>query len=207
MFSPILPIRPLRTSSSVGPKPSWLCDSAPSAARSGGFFLAINSTAALHSARKLSFLVTKSVSQLTSSKAPVLPSMKLATTPSAVMRAAALPALLPSLTRSNSSAFSILPSASVNAFLLSIIGASVLPRSSATMLAVIAAICFSVSSVQFKRELKKRGPSSPTFSASDRVRGRASGRRFVQFHKLIAAFGRNRLHQVGHGVGTTFQNG
>ena len=140
MFSPILPIRPLRTSSSVGPKPSWLYSSAPKAATSAGFCFAINSAAARDNARKLSFLVTKSVSQLTSSRAPVSPSMCAAITPSAVMRAAALPALLPSLTRSNSSARVMLPSASVSAFLHSIIGASVLPRSSATMLAVIAAM-------------------------------------------------------------------
>jgi hypothetical protein len=56
------------------------------------------------------------------------------------MRVAALEALLPSLTRRISSALAMSPSASVSAFLHSIIGASVLPRSSATMLAVIAAI-------------------------------------------------------------------
>jgi hypothetical protein len=145
MFSPILPIRPLRTSSSVGPKLSWLCASAPSAATSAGLCFAIRSAAAWHIARKLSFLVTKSVSQLVSSSAPVVPLIEAVTTPSAVMREAALPALLPSLMRSSSSAFSMLPSASVRAFLHSIIGASVLPRSSATMLAVIAAILILVS--------------------------------------------------------------
>ncbi len=56
------------------------------------------------------------------------------------MRLAAFPALLPSLTRSNSSALAMSPSASVKAFLHSIMGASVLARSSATMLAVIATI-------------------------------------------------------------------
>jgi phosphoribosylaminoimidazole (AIR) synthetase len=71
---------------------------------------------------------------------PVLPLMKLVTTPSAVTRLEALPALLPSLTRSSSSALAMSPSASVKAFLHSIMGASVFARNSATMLAVIAAI-------------------------------------------------------------------
>ena len=91
-------------------------------------------------AKKLSFLVTKSVSQLSSTNEPTLPLAWAATTPSAVTRLAALPALLPSLTRNNSSALSMSPSASVKAFLHSIMGASVLARSSATMLAVIATI-------------------------------------------------------------------
>ena len=91
-------------------------------------------------AAKLSFLVTKSVSQLTSTIAPTPFPMKAATTPSAVMRLAALPALVPSLTRSSSSALAMSPSASVSAFLHSIMGASVLARRSATIFAVIAAI-------------------------------------------------------------------
>ena len=62
------------------------------------------------------------------------------TTPSAAMREAALLALLPNLTRRISSALAMSPSASVSAFLHSIIGASVLPRSSLTMPAVISAI-------------------------------------------------------------------
>ena len=60
--------------------------------------------------------------------------------PSAVTREAALPALLPSLTRRISSALAISPAASVKAFLHSIIGASVLARNSPTIAAVIAAI-------------------------------------------------------------------
>ena len=72
--------------------------------------------------------------------APVVPLTKLVTTPSAVTREAALPALVPSLTRSSSSALAMSPSASVSAFLHSIMGASVFARSSATMLAVITAI-------------------------------------------------------------------
>ena len=140
MFSPILPMRPLRTSSTVGPNPSWVSGSAARAATSAGLFSATSEESDLAKARNESFLVTKSVSQLSSTIAPVLPSTVAATTPSAAIRDAALPALLPSLTRSSSSAFSMSPSASVSAFLHSIIGASVLARSAPTMLAVIAAI-------------------------------------------------------------------
>jgi hypothetical protein len=97
----------------------------------------------LAKARKASFLLTKSVSQLTSTSAPTSPATAAAITPSAVIRDAALPALLPSLTRRISSARVMSPSASVSAFLHSIMGASVRARSSATMLAVIAAISIS----------------------------------------------------------------
>src|SRR5690606_22347133 len=58
--------------------------------------------------------------------------------PSAVTRLAALLALLPSLTRSSSSARAMSPSASVSAFLHSIMGASAFSRSSLTISAVIA---------------------------------------------------------------------
>src|ERR1700757_2160688 len=61
-------------------------------------------------------------------------------TPSDVTREPAPAALVPSLTRSSSSALAMSPSASVRAFLHIIIGASVLARRSATMLAVIAGI-------------------------------------------------------------------
>src|SRR5260363_47441 len=57
--------------------------------------------------------------------------------------------LWPSLTRSNSSARSRFPSASVSAFLHSIIGASVFARSSATRRAVISTIVFSRSKAFF----------------------------------------------------------
>jgi hypothetical protein len=63
-----------------------------------------------------------------------------ATTPSDVTREPAPAALVPSLTRRISSALTASPSASVRAFLHIIIGASVLARRSATMLAVIAGI-------------------------------------------------------------------
>ena len=96
--------------------------------------------------------MTKSVSQLSSTIAPVVPDTLAATTPSAAIRDDAFEALLPSLTRRISSARSMSPSASVRAFLHSIIGASVFARSAPTMLAVIAAIsCISLIGVAPRR--------------------------------------------------------
>src|SRR6478609_7465432 len=212
MFSPILPIRPLRTSSTVGPKPSWLSGSAARAAPSAGLFSATSADSDFANARNESFLVTKSVSQLTSIRAPVLPSTVAATTPSAATRDAALPALLPSLTRNSSSALSMSPPASVSAFLHSIIGASVLARSSATMLAVIAAM-----SVSFREEFAgfgngpgacpgrertvKRGPRAPWVTA-----GRRSGAgAFLDLDELVAAFGNGALHVID-GIGAALEH-
>src|SRR5690349_13213733 len=64
------------------------------------------------------------------------------------MRDAAFDALPPSLTRRISSARATSPSASFSAFLHSIIGASVLTRSSPTIAAVIAAMSFLLKSEQ-----------------------------------------------------------
>jgi hypothetical protein len=136
MFSPILPISTARRASTVTPSIS----SADSAAKSTGARVAISRASVLPNCRKSSFLATKSVSQFNSTIAPMSPSTNSATMPSEVTRVEARLALLPSLTRSNSSALSMSPPASVKARLHSIIGASVLARSSPTMLAVIAAI-------------------------------------------------------------------
>src|SRR5580698_7956061 len=75
------------------------------------------------------------------------------TIPSAATRASALLALLPSLIRRISSALALSPSASVRAFLHSIIGASVLSRSSLTIPAVISAI--------FAPKYSKKGALAP----------------------------------------------
>jgi len=161
------------------------------ASTEAGLCLATNSAAVLHNAKKLSFLVTKSVSQFTSINAPCLPSMKEATIPSAVTRVAALPALLPNLTRRISSAFSMLPSASVRAFLHSIMGASVLARSSPTIAAVIAIFflrCVRKPFVSFGTSYKK-GAISPLQTKQ----GALGGRAVSHFHKLVFAFCRGRL--------------
>ena len=138
MFSPILPTSAVRTSSTVL-SPSFAADSASTSAGS------CSTTSFATSAprpMKSSFFDTKSVSQLSSTIAARLPSAvtSMPTMPSAVIRLAALLALLPSLTRRISSALPRSPSASVSAFLHSIIGASVFSRSSLTMPAVIAAM-------------------------------------------------------------------
>ena len=136
MFSPIRPINLVRTASTVSPSSG----NAAKAVTSAGLLLATSLAQLSVNAKKSSFFDTKSVSQLTSIKAPVVPLIKAATTPSAVTREAALLALLPNFTRRISSALAMSPSASVNAFLHSIIGASVLARKSPTIAAVIAAI-------------------------------------------------------------------
>src|ERR1019366_8006306 len=219
MFSPILPTRPLRTPSTVGPKPSWLSAKAASRVKSAGSLLATSSASDFTSARNESFLVTKSVSQLTSTMAPVVPSITVATTPSAAIRDDAFEALLPSLTRSSSSARSMSPPASARAFLHSIIGASVLARSAPTMLAVIAAISFSPQrSKSPKRRpsgidpVGKKGLNQPLYPPPLRAsRGRRSGRGFVDLDELVARRRRRpdvarrvRLafeHRVGHRLG------
>ena len=65
-FSPILPTKALRVSSTV--EPLWA--SADNAATSAGFCVAINSATLAESAKKSSFFATKSVSQFTSTIAP-----------------------------------------------------------------------------------------------------------------------------------------
>jgi hypothetical protein len=141
MFSPILPTSAVRVDSTL-PSP---IGSADKAATSAGSCSATSAAQSLANFRKSSFLPTKSVSQLISIIAPSLSSLDLwiATTPSAVIRLAALLALEPSLTRRISSALPRSPAASVSARLHSIIGASVLSRSSFTILAVISAISVS----------------------------------------------------------------
>jgi hypothetical protein len=120
------------------PRPS----AAPTAQRRRpGSWLATSSAQPLASARNSSFLATKSVSLLTSMIAPSLPSAEMLT-PTRLRRECGrgLGGLVAQLDAQDFFGLAMSPSASVRAFLHSIIGASVLPRSSATMLAVIAAI-------------------------------------------------------------------
>mmetsp|Transcript_71217 Transcript_71217/g.119109 ORF Transcript_71217/g.119109 Transcript_71217/m.119109 type:complete len:303 (-) Transcript_71217:498-1406(-) len=94
------------------------------------------------SSLKTSPRATKSVSQFTSRMTPMREPiwMYCWTAPSAAMRLAFLPALAIPFFRSQSAAFSTLPSFSCNAFLQSIIPAPDCLRRAATSLAVIAAI-------------------------------------------------------------------
>src|SRR5215472_11472025 len=154
-FSPILPTSAVRVCSTVAP-PSCSPDSAVASA---GFFFTTSSARDFAKPRKSSFFATKSVSQFTSTIAPVRPSPEtlIATTPSAAVRLDAFDALLPRRTRSSSSAFARSPFASTSAFLHSIMGASVLSRSSLTAPAVISAI----STASSRKQIKKKGLPSP----------------------------------------------
>ncbi len=159
-----------------------------------------------------------------------------ATTPSAVTRDAALLALLPSFTRSSSSARAMSPSASVSAFLHSIIGASVFARSSATMLARNCRhhllLEFRLCSVSTPPALRCRrqefGCSRlSSFSAPTALRQRRSGRRLkkgpfakapffaghraalrfrVDLDELVAVAAAGGLHDFVDRVGTAFQD-
>ena len=133
MFSPILPTRSDRVCSTDLP----LRSSDDSAATSAGFCLMIVSAHVLVKSMKSGFFETKSVSQLASNSTPLPPSITATTRPSAAMRPPTLVALLPSFTRMISSARTMSPLASANAFLHSIIGASVFDRRPLTIAAVI----------------------------------------------------------------------
>src|SRR6218665_3361981 len=168
---------------------------------SAGWGLATSSAAARASCRKVSFLLTKSVSLLTSISAPRVPSIWQATTPSEVIRAGALAALAMS------------PPASVSAFLHSIIGASVLPRSSATMLAVIADIClpsgFSSSGYCGEKKGAHPGPrfgSRLALGLGSHAALRPSGRRLIDLDELVRALGSPRFGHFVDGVGTAFDD-
>src|SRR5437899_3784662 len=155
--------------------------------------------------------MTTSVSPLIAVVAPASPSTKAVTTPSAVIRPDALPALLPSLMRRSSSAFSRLPSASVNAFLHSIIGASVFARSSPTMLAVIVAMCTLRSVCQLrspipgatKIRLKKRGFEAPSSGSNERESG---GSALFDFDELIGIALRHGLDNIADGARAAFND-
>ena len=87
---------------------------------------------------------TKSVSALTSTTAPLVPSALTPTKPSAATRPAFLAAADRPFVRSQSTAFSRSPWTSFNAFLQSIMPAPVFSRSSLTREAVISAIGSSI---------------------------------------------------------------
>ena len=133
MFSPNLAITALRSSST----------NAFSSSTVAGFLATTVFATEFANATKPTSFATKSVSQFTSTNAPVLPSIANANTPSAAVRPANLPAFAPDLMRKISSAFSKLPSASTKAFLHSIMPKPVAARKSATIFAVISAIVFS----------------------------------------------------------------
>ena len=112
------------------------------ASGSAGSVVATTSATLAAKPVNLAFEPTKSVSQESSSRAPVLESSetKAATAPSLVSRPAFLAALARPFLRRTSTAASISPSASTRAFLHSIMGESVISRSCLTIAAVICAM-------------------------------------------------------------------
>src|SRR6185437_3797372 len=139
MFSPIFCTSATRRASIVSPEASVRPESA---ATSPACSRTTSCAISFANARNASFFATKSVSQLSSTIAAVFASCVTAipTTPSAATRAAALLAFAPLLIRSNSSALTRSPLASVRAFLHSIIGCPVRWRNSITLLAEISGI-------------------------------------------------------------------
>ena len=89
-----------------------------------------------------SFRATKSVSELTSTTAPVVPSTATATRPSAATREDFLAALARPLARSQSTAASMSPLVAASAALQSIMPTPVFSRRSFTIAAVISAMFY-----------------------------------------------------------------
>ena len=137
MFSPIVAILFVKTSWTVFSGSEIDFSANKSSTVAGAFTaicLAISATNDLNSA----FEETKSVSALTSTTAPTFPSSDIyaSTNPSAATLSDFLAAFAIPLSRNNSIAFSISPSASVKTFLQSIIPAPVFSLNSFTWLAV-----------------------------------------------------------------------
>ncbi len=174
MFSPSFCTSAWRTDSTVPPSSG----SAPSAATSAGLRSMMTCATLRANAMKSSLRDTKSVSQLTSTIAPVLPSgvTVAPTTPSAATRPAALDALAPLLIRSSSSALTMSPSLSDSAFLHSIMPSPVRWRSSITVLAEMSAILRPRLSL-FTGTLRCPDGAAPR-SAGPRIAGQKQGGRF-----------------------------
>ena len=132
MFSPIVAIFAVSVSSTDLPFRSAALSASTSSTDSAA--PAKEATISWNSA----FLPTKSVSEFTSSATAVLPSTATATRPSAAVRPDFFAAFARPLVRSQSTAASMSPSVSVNAFFASIMPAPVVSRSSFTNAAVIA---------------------------------------------------------------------
>src|SRR3954464_5737287 len=183
MFSPIFCTSACRRASTL---PAVVSSEASSSTFAGAR-VATSSASDCAKRTKSSFLATKSVSELSSTSAPTLPSAasQAPITPSAAMRLAALLALAPLLMRSSSSAFFRSPSHSAKAFLHSIIPRPVSSRSSFTSPALISAICEIA-----PYRLKKRGRSP--FSRAP-VAAKLAGP-FILFHlDELVARGRDHL--------------
>ena len=131
MFSPIVAMAPEMASRTVPPLGAA---SARIASTSPPFFSATPATSRA-SAWKSALRATKSVSELTSTTTPFVPSTSTATRPSAATRPDFLAALVMPFLRSQSTAASTSPDVSLRAFLQSIMPAPVFSRRSFTIAA------------------------------------------------------------------------
>ena len=134
MFSPMVAIISLTWSSTVIFLPGYVMASSLATSPSA---LAASEAIFTTMSWNCSLRATKSVSEFTSTTAPVLPEAESPTRPSAATRPAFLAALDRPFLRSQSTAASMSPLVSVSADLQSIIPAPVLSRSSFTRLAEI----------------------------------------------------------------------
>ena len=134
-FSPMVRILSLSASSTVSPESSL---QPSSASTSAGLCASMAPATLVTNSLNISFLATKSVSEFTSTITPILASLSLMayTTPSAATRSAFLAAAAKPFSRSSATARSKSPSASVRAFLQSIIPTPVCWRSLFTSWAV-----------------------------------------------------------------------
>ena len=134
MFSPIVAILSVTTSETD--LPSMFADFNASISETFNAAFVIPATISWNSA----FFPTKSVSEFTSTATAEPPLTATPTKPSAAVRPAFFAAFARPLVRNQSTAASILPSVSVNAFFASIMPAPVVSRNSFTNEAVIAMI-------------------------------------------------------------------
>jgi hypothetical protein len=135
---------------------------------SAGLFSATSSAISFTKSWNISFLETKSVSEFTSTIAAVLPFTATEANPSAAMRSFFFAAFAIPFSRKRSTAFSMSPSTSTNAFFASIIPTPVISRSSFTILAVTSAM-FNSSCVFFflkKAASKESEACRPAFETA-----------------------------------------
>src|SRR5437763_4473494 len=183
MFSLIEPIISCVFCATVSPLPGHV--SLPSSSTELALLRRITFATSAAKLRKPSVRATKSVSQLTSTSTPTLPSTTEVTIPSAVMRPAFLLAVARPFLRRMVRASSMSPLASTSAALTSIMPAPVCSRSSLTIFAVISAI--DTSATCSGARLGRRRPKRPLLHTQRRRK--LLGNRGRRSHH----FGRNRF--------------
>src|SRR5690606_27264417 len=175
----------------------------------------------LAKSRKFSSRATKSVSLLTSTMMPLLPSSAIlvSTVPSAAIRPAFLAAFMPLALRRSSIALSMSPSASTRAFLQSIMPRPVRSRSSLTIPAVILAILLPLQLQKnfqlYESDFKKKGRSPSFFIACAASLCACSRTTFVSTHSrsgsrssvIVADFDELAVATYRIELATTFKAG